>query len=66
MTFSNGFVYTGEFSVYKFHGVGKLKFPSGQIFEGNWFFGSLHGKAKIFYPQGQFYYGEVKNFKRDG
>lgn len=32
MTFPNGFVYTGEFSMFNFHGVGKLKFPSGQVF----------------------------------
>ena len=36
VVFSNGYKYDGMFEFGKFHGKGKLEFPSGQVFQGNW------------------------------
>lgn len=59
-TYSNGFVYRGNFKNDRHHGKGRLDFPNGTYCEGEWKDGYQEGPGKMVFSNGDLYEGFMK------
>ena len=58
--------YSGNFKLFKKHGLGRLIFPSGDLYEGEFVEGEMHGNGTLLYIQGKVYIGEFSKGYKHG
>ena len=57
MTYVNGDVYEGSWSILGPEGNGKMTYDNGDVYEGNWSEGTKHGYGVMNYANKDFYFG---------
>ena len=66
MTYVDGDVYEGSWSLLGHDGNGKMTYVDGDVYEGEWEDGEKHGRGTMTYACGQKYQGEFLNGKSHG